>query len=244
MGGVKSKQETLWLLLVCEVLVFGAGFVPSLESTRPRLDRLIVTRESPKEGQDPDLFDYFDPLLSPHQYPNGISPENKLVDLKEELDDVKSESDSDDSYQGEESVATKNPTNQNEDQDLFDYFDPLRSPHEYPNGITPNIAAIDESEESQGPRKVGVLLMDHGSKNEASNSRLKHLAELYQLSTDADKESIVVEYSHMEIASPSIPEGLEKLMNMGVGKSNSSASKNARRFISSPTHHSHPFLSN
>ena len=65
-----------------------------------------------------------------------------------------------------------------------------RSPHEYPNGITPNIAAIDESEESQGPRKVGVLLMDHGSKNEASNSRLKHLAELYQLSTDADKESI------------------------------------------------------
>lgn len=69
---------------------------------------------------------------------------------------------------------------------------------------------------SRGNRKVGILLMDHGSRNEASNSRLKRLAELY--GTMMSDENVVVVAAHMELANPSIPEGLEILMEQGVGK--------------------------
>ena len=58
--------------------------------------------------------------------------------------------------------------------------------------------------------------MDHGSRNEASNSRLKHLADLY--GTMMRDENIVVVAAHMELASPSIPEGLEMLFGQGVGE--------------------------
>ena len=65
-------------------------------------------------------------------------------------------------------------------------------------------------------KRLGILLMDHGSRNEASNSRLKHLAHLY--GTMIQDENIVVVAAHMEIASPSIPEGLEMLLGQGVGE--------------------------
>ena len=208
--------------MICNVMALGNCLIASSASLSPR-NGCLVAHQSPKDDQDPDLFDYFDPLLSPHQYPDGISPEKKLADR---IDHLKSEKDADGQFQDKNngSKNQKGPETQT-DIDLFEYFDPLLSPHEYPNGISPdnesrNFRGLAEDEntgsESNGGMKVGVLLMDHGSRNEASNSRLKHLAKLYQLSTDV--ENMVVEYSHMEIASPSIPEGLEKLISHGVGE--------------------------
>ena len=57
--------------------------------------------------------------------------------------------------------------------------------------------------------------MDHGSRNKDSNDRLHELARVYQLTVGSN---VIVTAAHMEIASPSIPEGLETLLNAGVGK--------------------------
>merc|ERR1712194_422750 len=72
-------------------------------------------------------------------------------------------------------------------------------------------------------KKVGVLLMDHGSKKEKSNARLQAMAKLYQmtLGTDEDEDdentpTIIVRAAHMEIATPSIPDGLKDLKDQGV----------------------------
>ena len=60
--------------------------------------------------------------------------------------------------------------------------------------------------------------MDHGSRNEASNARLEQLAALYQMTmSDNDETDYVVEAAHMEIATPSIADGLETLLQAGVG---------------------------
>ena len=65
--------------------------------------------------------------------------------------------------------------------------------------------------------------MDHGSRKEKSNARLQAMAELYQLTlgTDEDDEventpTIMVRAAHMEIATPSIPDGLKDLKDQGV----------------------------
>lgn len=223
MPRVFQRRELLCILMTCNIFALGNCLVASSAYLTPRNGCLVVVRQGQKEDQDPDLFDYFDPLLSPHQYPDGINPDKKLADR---IDHLESEKDAVGLFQGE-NKSQKGPetdienTGPETDIDLFEYFDPLLSPHEYPNGISPDNGSStfrglneDENTGSEG-KKVGVLLMDHGSRNEASNSRLKHLAKLYQLSTDV--ENMVVEYSHMEIASPSIPEGLEKLLSHGVG---------------------------
>jgi len=65
--------------------------------------------------------------------------------------------------------------------------------------------------------------MDHGSKKEKSNARLQAMAKLYQMTmfTDEDEEddatpTVVVRASHMEIAEPSIYDGLKDLKENGV----------------------------
>ncbi|KAL3909909.1 MAG: hypothetical protein SGILL_007901, partial [Bacillariaceae sp.] len=74
-------------------------------------------------------------------------------------------------------------------------------------------------------KTVGILLMDHGSKKEASNARLQTMAQLYQSSMDekqyndqasAAASKVVVKAAHMEIATPSIPDGLQALLDAGV----------------------------
>eukprot|EP00980_Cylindrotheca_fusiformis_P016935 scaffold5157_cov100-Cylindrotheca_fusiformis.AAC.7 len=131
------------------------------------------------EESEPDLFDYFDPLLSPHAYPDGIAPGKTPVDKVE---------------WNEGTLETGAPSSGKTLQGVEGGY------------------ATDES----GKRgKIGVLLIDHGSRNEASNDRLENLAKLYQLTLVED--NIFVEHSHMEIASPSIDEGLKKLMARDVG---------------------------
>jgi len=222
------------------------------------------------EDADADLFDYFDPLLSPHAYPSGISPEKKSQyqsndEIQEERQPspqnsgntaskgqfgfrLSNEEQTDEAnpaptsstkgefgfkiYDNEPADSPVAETESNkEDEDLFDYFDPLRSPHEYPDGIKSNkeleasVPTPSALEVVGGgkKKKVGVLLMDHGSRKEKSNARLQKMAELYQmtLGTDEDEEdsdgpTIIVRAAHMEIATPSIPDGLKDLRDQGV----------------------------
>jgi sirohydrochlorin ferrochelatase len=60
---------------------------------------------------------------------------------------------------------------------------------------------------------VGILLIDHGSKKQASNDRLDE--RIYQQNVDSN---VIVKAAHMEIAEPSIPDGLASLLKEGVGE--------------------------
>jgi hypothetical protein len=221
------------------------------------------------------LFDYFDPLLSPHAYPNGVSPDNKPVSstaatVNNSSNNVATRPTSRSgvpfgiNYYSSvklETVETNDVPQQQQQQqqgresdgasaDLFDYFDPLLSPHAYPNGVSPDNPAVgnskprglevvtstgqpDDVSTSSGynnKKKVGILLMDHGSRNEASNARLQAMARLYQLNLDTTMENgstssssssstsvtMIVRAAHMEIAKPSIPDGLQTLIDAGV----------------------------
>ena len=245
---------------------------------------MLLANTNQAEEADPDLFDYFDPLLSPHAYPSGISPERKSVyknndEIQQQRRNSSQQNENSGSKgafgfrlsnteqieEGKTPPSTKGelgfkvrmePTNdipkveekeEKSEGDLFDYFDPLRSPHEYPDGIKSNKESISsvtappaleivEENKASSPnndatnllskgkkKKVGVLLMDHGSKKEKSNARLQTMAKLYQmtLGTDEDDDddataTIIVRAAHMEIATPSIPDGLKELKDLGV----------------------------
>lgn len=115
----------------------------------------------------------------------------------------------------------------NQEYDLFDYFDPRVSPHLYPGGIpdpekeriVASIRAESFEEESFHLRtmvnKVGVLLIDHGSKRESSNLHLESIAKAYEQSSRCPPHYIV-RAAHMEIASPSIEDGLRDLVANGA----------------------------
>jgi hypothetical protein len=119
------------------------------------------------------------------------------------------------------------------DYDLFDYFDPRLSPHLYPGGIpspksqvtttssTVSITTIIEEEEryfaESTNQKIGILLIDHGSKRESSNMHLESLARAYERSSRCPPHYIV-RAAHMEIASPSIEDGLRGLIAEGACK--------------------------
>ena len=85
---------------------------------------------------------------------------------------------------------------------------------------------------------VGVLLIDHGSRNHASNRRLQSLARMYQTKqnkrtkqqqeqvqegtnneknqSSVDVDVVVVRGAHMEIAKPSILDGIKSLVRANV----------------------------
>ena len=235
---------------------------------------------------EPDLFDYFDPLLSPHAYPKGIDAsavtgDNKIKSLvrydDEEVDDDTSDNVSnparsfpgDDmgwgnsspsdvqkkSYQLKKPFGISLPGSNDENEDditsnkkqvlppstirterlninTSTVFDPTLSPHLYTNGIVPDVIIGDDvpilqvngNDDSNSNNKetmiIGLLLMDHGSRNAASNERLHELAKLYQhqfASTSANKSiRLVVRAAHMEIALPSIEDGLSALLQENV----------------------------
>ena len=316
---------SLQCLLDCStILAYGfvidtTGSISSTSIMRPSRihysDRIssgasMVFMTSTNDNEEPDLFDYFDPLLSPHAYPDGISPKNQPNERPETYtrgsstsssrsdgisgtsfgfdlglngnddnvdDDVSSSSSS--SKSNIKTEATKSPNGEKEEEDLFDYFDPLLSPHAYPDGIksssssssssaqpadttdddrynplrfktlpvgssssesttTPKTASNNEGmKKKRTTNTLGVLLIDHGSRSDASNVRLEKLAQLYQLSMefhndDDDKDGggegegedtststkVLVQAAHMEIAKPSIEDGLRELINQNVGR--------------------------
>lgn len=248
--------------------------------------------------EDPDLFDYFDPLLSPHAYPKGIAPSSRVGDTaaatppppplqrvdnnevraddnqeqEEELydalgwssvarpmktstkrntfkvfgialpsdDDAVSTTTSNIIASSSSSSSTKTTTTfpaaaiaATDLRPLVDpstTFDPTLSPHVYAKGV-PDVIVGDagtayiydmDSNNEKKEKILGILLMDHGSRNEASNQRLHELARLYEKSvvpataTHPGTTRIVVKAAHMEIATPSVQDGIQALLLEGV----------------------------
>ncbi|KAG7340169.1 cobalamin synthesis protein CbiX [Nitzschia inconspicua] len=210
----------------------------STKTTSHQLPGLFLSATG-RENEELDLFDYFDPLLSPHAYPGGISPNSRPKEHQGTAEDTTLPKKigftlpitaADEMRQTSASATMKSSNSQQ--QDLFDYFDPLLSPHAYPQGISPENKPNQLKEDNFGKpvrnmaissKRVGILIMDHGSKKSASNARLQALADLYQSSMDEQYEydgigqrQVLVKAAHMEIASPSIPDGLRALRDAGV----------------------------
>lgn len=62
--------------------------------------------------------------------------------------------------------------------------------------------------------RVGVVIVDHGSKREASNAQLEQFVELYKRTSGRT----IVEAAHMEIAPPNIEQAFEKCVAQGATK--------------------------
>jgi CbiX len=213
---------------------------------QPPIRGHFMSSNSQKEAEK-DLFDYFDPLLSPHSYPNGVSPDQRPekerninnesknsfgfqlpvlgLDLIANNETIEKETETvdfdprisphDHSTKGSDgprefgiqlplSSSGSGASNTLQDKDM-DVFDPTLSPHQYPRGTPAGIVG-DQT-------RVGILLIDHGSRSALSNQRLHHLASLYQ---ERCNDQVVVTAAHMEIAEPSILDGLRLLQKANV----------------------------
>lgn len=223
--------------------------------------RYLIQLATKKGDNGPDLFEYFDPLLSPHAYPKGIEAEKEKRDSVAKgdharplqlVDNVDDDEDSSyDPFQWSSTFSAKAgaktstrskpespfginlPTSAasmaSEERPAVDTsttFDPTLSPHAYAKGAPDVIVGDKDSryisrKDANADKKIstiGVLLIDHGSKNEKSNHRLEQLATLYQAFEPEDEYSpnIIVKACHMEIASPSIQDGISSLLEAGA----------------------------
>eukprot|EP00798_Chlamydomonas_sp_ICE-L_P016339 gene16339-22533_t len=61
-------------------------------------------------------------------------------------------------------------------------------------------------------KRVGVVIVDHGSRKKESNEQLVEFGRLYQDMTEAS----IVEIAHMEIAEPTIEQAIEKCVSQGA----------------------------
>ena len=59
---------------------------------------------------------------------------------------------------------------------------------------------------------IGVIIVDHGSKRDAANSMLECVAGAYKHVTGAP----IVEYAHMELAAPGIPDAFARCVAQGA----------------------------
>ncbi len=179
--------------------------------------------------------DDFDPLLSPHAYPNGTGNGNKSSNDVEEkewspmkMSSVKKdfEGASLEDYKVERSTFTREWSASSTSENLVEeeeapsssekateFFDPLLSPHAYPNGTKSGPVARKDDKTKDEKKQIGVLLIDHGSKRESSNARLETLAGIYQKRAPSHH---TVKFAHMEIAPPSIEDGIREFCNDGV----------------------------
>lgn len=214
--------SSMKLLLVLHYLwtvsvdAFGVESRRSGHAPSSFLTKKTLCRSTAGDDSEPDLFEYFDPLLSPHAYPDGISPDNKPVETKQTEENVSPIVKKSFGFDLSTAAGSGPPptTGQKgaEKVDTDNVFDPRISPHEYSNG-TPDIVFGFEQEQVSVTR-VGILLMDHGSRNPNSNQRLAKLARVYQESLE--NPNMIVRHAHMEIAQPSIPEALSSLLAEGV----------------------------
>ncbi|GMI61281.1 hypothetical protein ScalyP_jg7689 [Parmales sp. scaly parma] len=87
-------------------------------------------------------------------------------------------------------------------------FDPRISPHEYskPSSTESNI------------QKLGLLVVDHGSRAALSNQNLDNIVGTLRANPRITKTFQHVRHGHMEIASPSIIDGLDGLISDGCDK--------------------------
>lgn len=182
-------------------------------------------------GNDDEKIDDFDPLLSPHSYPNGISAGSSKskggsssgADISDDewspfkmnsvKDDFKGAAE--DEYGVEKSIFTNKwsatmrditpnieSSQSSETSNEEEIFDPLISPHCYPKGTSSGSVQVNSS---SSKTRIGILLVDHGSRREASNIHLEKLASFYE---EKSPSHYVVRAAHMEIAEPSIKDGI------------------------------------
>lgn len=74
-----TANRILDILVVLLCLGTAEGWLaalPSISRNCCRCEHVSMCSEGDKG--EPDLFDYFDPLLSPHAYPDGISPDHMV----------------------------------------------------------------------------------------------------------------------------------------------------------------------
>lgn len=200
------------------------GFeVYASSTTQVQYETTTADNNNDNNGEGEDLFD---PLLSPHAYAaNGV--DETPVDIEDEVNQ-----------------QTTNMNKLTTTGDADDFFDPLLSPHAYANGVdeapinldstTASAAAASAATSSSFTRqeeKIGVLLIDHGSKRDASNQHIMNVAQLYEnriitskqqqvgfglsaaaSTTSSTKTTTIVRAAHMEIAPPSILTKLRSLI--------------------------------
>lgn len=177
--------------------------------------------------------DFFDPFLhSPHAYPDGVDngPEEGGIITSPNglgaIDEIFQKSDFFPSGTTFTSSSTEPSVSPPPTDNSDDLFDPTLSPHAYPDGT--NAGPLPEA--TQLPttkKKLAILLIDHGSKREASNQHLQFIAETYQASiiqrdvtaTTTEEASTIrsgretiVRAAHMEIAEPSILTSLRNII--------------------------------
>jgi hypothetical protein len=184
---------------------------------------------------DDNNEDFFDPFLhSPHSYPDGIENGPSYDDNEDGVEgmivDAIFESSASSfgfmSISEPSSSSATQITDTNGDDDML--FDPLLSPHAYANGVDAGPTSIpqqqqqQQQQQKQQSKKLGIILIDHGSKREDSNQHLHFIAQTYEASiiqrdsmangdgrsTATSGRQTVVRAAHMEIAQPSILESL------------------------------------
>jgi hypothetical protein len=182
-------------------------------------------------------MEYFNPFVtSPHSYPNGNLPILPHSAEKDPAPPSTTTTTTKKSF-GIDYYSTMNkqktsPSETKTSAIAAETFDPRISPHQYSTATTSHEYPLVKTPTTLPPqqrgqqrrKKVGILLMDHGSKNPAANQRLHNLATLYQQqqhfqrenNTDDNKVEVIVTAAHMEIATPSIPQGLEWLVSQQV----------------------------
>jgi len=117
----------------------------------------------------------------------------------------------------DDSVMQPGPENKNKDDDPFADFDPRISPHMYPGGIASGTTDQNKDattsklspKRNNNENKIGVVLIDHGSKRESSNTHLETVAQAYQERCPPHFEVVA---AHMEIAPPSIADAVDDLV--------------------------------
>jgi hypothetical protein len=217
-------QQTTVSAFICSSIQRSKNHPPYIQ----KVSSFTTTAAASADDNNDDFFDPF--LHSPHSYPDGIEngPKNddNEDDVKGLIVDAIFESSASFGFMSisepSSSSATK-ITNTNGDDDLFD---PLLSPHAYADGIDAGPTSIPQQQQQQQQmqlsKKLGIILIDHGSKREASNQHLHFIAQTYQASiiqrdnmangeggsTATSGRQTVVRAAHMEIAQPSILESL------------------------------------
>mmetsp|Transcript_6250 Transcript_6250/g.17974 ORF Transcript_6250/g.17974 Transcript_6250/m.17974 type:complete len:185 (-) Transcript_6250:741-1295(-) len=75
-------------------------------------------------------------------------------------------------------------------------------------------ASADPPPSECGGKKVALLLVDHGSRLKAANDMIFDVARLVQ----GQRDDLIVDAAHMEIAEPNIPEVVDKCVKAGAEK--------------------------
>jgi hypothetical protein len=200
-GGLITTITT-WIILLLMASSFGGQEVVSafcISSQPHHYVSIPNTSKFTSAAAATSDDDFFDPFLhSPHDYPDGVDngSADKIIssgvatDGVGAVDEIFESSASSFGFASQPSSSSSvesvdsSANNNNGDAFAFDLFDPLLSPHAYPDGTDAGPAAMvsQEQQQPQTKKKLGILLIDHGSKRKASNEHLQFIAETYEAS--------------------------------------------------------------